>query len=266
MLPCGTKLTCYRDHKTGTSDEKKVEASAVHEWDSFLIEGQLSEVSRTGRVYEWPFEVFIQGHQDESFRGCSRCSNTYLLEASTIYEDGSRTLNDFLPIRIIRLPSLSAYELMDPVTEQGKWLGKIQHSVSLHHKAIALGGLIPIHAELEKIEDGVQVTKAKFCLYEHHKMLDDGMLSYEGRRLVEDWLLDLNNTSERMQTWEQCLKLPKVVRRCSPDLDVCGVTISHTLHFAVTLREGDTEAEVRHSLVSLRFSTDTAYSMKHHCQ
>jgi hypothetical protein len=135
---------------------------------------------------------------------------------------------------------------MDPVTEQGKWLGKIQHSVSLGHKAIALGGLIPIHAELAKIEDGVQVTKAKVCLYEHHKVLDDGVLFYEGRRLVEEWLLDLNNTSEQIQTWEQCLKLPKVVRKCSPDLDICGVTISHTLHFAVTLKEGDNEAEVRH--------------------
>lgn len=218
----------------------------MHEWDSFPTEGQSSEVSKTGRVYEWPFEVFIQGHQDESFRGCSCCSNTYRLEVSTIYEDASQTLNNILPIRIIRLPSLSAYELMDPVTEQGKWLGKIQHSVSLGHKAIALGGLIPIHAELAKIEDGVQVIKAKFCLYEHHKILDDGMLSYEGRRLVQEWLLDFNNTSERIQTWEQCLKLPKVVRGCSPDLDVCSVTISHTLHFAVTLKEGDNEAEVRH--------------------
>ncbi|KAJ4210914.1 hypothetical protein NW759_012947 [Fusarium solani] len=236
------------DHKTGPGNEKKVEASVVHEWDSFLVEGQPSEVSRTGRVYEWPFEVFIQGHQDESFRGCSRCSNTYRLEASTIHEDSSQTLHDFIPIRIIRLPSLSAYELMDPVTEQGKWLGKIQHSVSLGHKAIALGGLIPIHAELAKIEDGVQVTKAKVCLYEHHKVLDDGVLFYEGRRLVEEWLLDLNNTSEQIQTWEQCLKLPKVVRKCSPDLDICGVTISHTLHFAVTLKEGDNEAEYDTSL------------------
>ncbi|RSM09306.1 hypothetical protein CEP52_004153 [Fusarium oligoseptatum] len=223
------------DHKTGSGDETKVEASVVHEWDSFLAEGRPTEVSRTGRVFEWPFEVFIQGHQDESFRGCVRCSNTYRLDAFTIYDDSSQTLQDFIPIRIIRLPSLSAYELMDPVTEQGKWLGKVQHSVSLGHKAIALGGLIPIHAELAKIEDGIQIS-------------DDGVPSYEGRRLVEEWPLDLSNFSERVQTWEQCLKLPKVVRKCSPDLDVCGVAISHTLHLAVMLKEGDTEAEYETSL------------------
>ncbi|RSL58856.1 hypothetical protein CEP54_007567 [Fusarium duplospermum] len=241
------------DHKTGSGDETRVEASVLHEWDSFLVEGQPSEVSRTGRVYEWPFEVFIQGHQDESFRGCVRCSNTYRLDAFTIHDDSSQMLQDFIPIRIIRLPSLSAYELMDPVTEQGKWMGKVQHSVSVGHKAIALGGLIPIHAELVKMEDGVQVTKAKFCLYEHHKTLDDGVPSYEGRRLVEEWPLDLSNANDRVQTWEQCLKLPKVVRKCSPDLDVCGVSISHTLHFVVTLKEGDTEAEYESSLAITLF-------------
>ncbi|KAI8716915.1 Arrestin-C domain-containing protein [Fusarium sp. LHS14.1] len=236
------------DHKTGSGDETRVESSVVHEWDSFLVKGHPSEVSRSGRVYEWPFEVFIQGHQEESFRGCARCSNTYRLDVFTIHKDSSQTLQDFIPIRIIRLPSLSAYELMDPVTEQGKLLGKIEHSVSLGHKAIALGGLIPIHAELAQIDDGVQATKAKFCLYEHHKTLNDGVASYEGRRLVEEWALDLSHKDEQVQTWEQCLRLPKVVRKCSPDLDLCGVAISHTLHFAVTLKEGDTEAEYETSL------------------
>lgn len=266
MLFCETKLTCCRDHKTGSGNETKVEASVVHEWDSFLVEGQPSELSRSVRVYEWPFEVFIQGHPEESFRGCPRCSNTYRLDVFTIHQDSSQTLQDFIPIRIIRLPSLSAYELMDPVTEQGKWLGKIEHSVSLGHKAIALGGLIPIHADLAKIEDGVQVTRAKFCLYEHHKTLDDGVASYEGRRLVEEWALDLSHKDEQVQTWEQCLRLPKVVRKCSPDLDVCGVAISHTMHFAVTLKEGDNEAEVSYFVLVMRFLTDGGHSTKRHCQ
>lgn len=221
----------------------------MHEFDPFLVRGQPSQVSRTGRVHEWPFEVFIQGDQQESFRGCSRCSNTYQLEALIIHPDSSQTLQWFIPIRIIRLPSLSDYELMDPVTEQGKWMGKLEHSVSVSHKAIALGGLIPVHAVLSKLEDDVEVVKARFALYESHTTTDDGVPYYEGRRLVEAWPLSVSNTDERTQVWEQCLKLPKVVRRCSPHLDIYGVGISHRLHFAVTLREGDTEAEVCHSFI-----------------
>lgn len=213
----------------------------VHQWDPFIIHGQIGQVSGNGKNYEWPFEVFIPGDQQESFKGCSRCSITYLLEASTIHQDSSKRVQHALPIRIIRSPTLSAYELMDPTTAQGKWPKMAEYSISTRHQAIALGGLIPVQAQVTKLGPHVNITKARLYLREVHTI--DGLptdpSTYYGQRIVTEWPLSLNAASQNEQAWSQCLHLPAAVRSCSPDFSACGVTISHTLHFAITFTEND---------------------------
>ncbi|KAJ4256229.1 hypothetical protein NW762_009308 [Fusarium torreyae] len=119
------------DHKAKTEDEVKWQTSEtiVHQWDPFVVTDQIAQPIKNGKQYEWPFELFICGDQEESFKGCLRCSMTYLLEASAIQEDSLRSLYAFRPIRIIRSPSFSSYELMDPATVQGKWSGKAEYNV-----------------------------------------------------------------------------------------------------------------------------------------
>ncbi|KAF5009353.1 hypothetical protein FDECE_4409 [Fusarium decemcellulare] len=236
------------DHKEETDDGVKWESGEVllHQWDPFFLDDQLSQPSADGRTYELPFELFIRGDQEESFRGCNRCGMTYRLEASTIHEDSSDTFQDFVPIQIIRCPPLSAYELMDPTTVQGRWSKKVEFNVSVGYQAIALGGLIPVDAQLTKLEPQVKLVKAKFYLRECHTIRDKlatSVVTYQGQRTVTQWPLDLDNAGHQWQ-WQQCLELPKVVRDCSPDFNVCGISISHTLHFETTLLERDgTESE-----------------------
>lgn len=155
-------------------------------------------------------------------------------------EDNSNSSWDFTPIRIIRCPALSAYELIDPITAHGKWAGKVEYNLSMAHQAIALGGLIPVEAQLAKLEPGIQVIEARFFLREVHALQDEtvpGLMAYEGQRTVIEWPLTINDTRDQMHTWQQCLDLPRVVRKCSPDLSACMISISHTLHLAVSLMQ-----------------------------
>jgi hypothetical protein len=89
--------------------------------------------------------------------------------------------------------------------------------------------------------------KARFYLRETHTVEDNsvsGSMTYEGQRVVTEWPLDLNKSGQ-LQSWQQCLHLPLAVRNCSPDVSMHGVTISHTLHFEVTLTTEGVTAEVR---------------------
>ncbi|KAF4975103.1 hypothetical protein FZEAL_8051 [Fusarium zealandicum] len=229
----------------------------VHEWGLFKVPGSYKQQHGGTRNYEWPFEHFINGNQQESMRGCDRCRITYRLEASTISEGPSNDFRDFVPIRIIRCPPLSDFELLDPITLQGKWLGRVEYSVSLRHQATALGGLIPIEAKIANVGAGLRLTSAKFYLRETHTVHDKhlaDLFSYQGQRTVTEWPLLLCDKGRQGQTWQQCLHLPRIVRKCSPDFNVRGITISHSLHFAATLRESDgTESEYEDSMPIIVF-------------
>ncbi|KAF4953212.1 hypothetical protein FGADI_6187 [Fusarium gaditjirri] len=236
------------DHKVDAEEAVKWQRreSTVHQWEPFNVVDKIGEPFKNGKNLEWPFELFIRGDQEESFKGCTRCSITYLLEAWTIDEDSSDSFKTFSPLRIIRTPGFSSYELMDPTTVQGIWSEKAEYSVSIRHRAIALGGLIPIEAHLVPLNPTAKITNARFYLREKHDVenkSDDENPGYEGQRIVTEWPLELSDGPQ--QRWQQCLHLPIAVRNCSPDFSVCGVSITHTLHFEVTLTsDGVTTEEI----------------------
>lgn len=231
-----------------TEDEVKWQhrETTVHQWDAFTTTNQVGKTSKQGKQYEWSFELFVSGDQEETFKGCNRCSITYILEASTIHYGTTESSYTFAPIRIIRSPAFSSYELMDPTTVQGKWGGKTEYNVSIRHRAIAVGGLIPIDAQIGQLGATAKVTKARFYLRERHAIEDEhstNFVDYEGQRIVTEWPLDLDDT-RMLHSWQQCLHLPRALRNCSPDFSLCGVTISHTLHFEVTMDTNGTITDV----------------------
>ncbi|KAM0371843.1 hypothetical protein ACHAPY_009788 [Fusarium culmorum] len=227
------------DHASPTENAARWQhkEETIHTWNPFYVADQIGKPVPNGKQYEWPFKLFIRGDQEETFKGCTRCSITYLLEASTICSDSSKNAYSFTPIRIIRTPAFSSYELMDPTSAHGKWSTMAEYNVSVRHRAIALGGLIPIEAQVAQLCSTSNISKARFYLRETHtvedKSLSEGM-SYEGQRIVTEWPLNLNQSGQ-LQYWQQCLHLPLAVRNCSPDVSMHGITISHTLHFEVTI-------------------------------
>ncbi|KAH8889055.1 hypothetical protein GQ53DRAFT_843138 [Thozetella sp. PMI_491] len=235
---CDHKADDYSDLERWKSEE-----FYVHQWEPFLLQNRFhcSAAANEGS-YQWPFELFIPGTQEESIRGCSRCHISYRLEASIIRPSPSSRPLDLLPIRLIRCPPLSAFELLDPFTSQGTWSAKVDYSVSISRRAIALGGLIPIEAHLTLLGPEVEIRKVRFYLCEMHTVSDKLLATcsaYEGYRRVAEWSLPLPEQVQNVHEWEDRLELPRVVRDCSPDFDARGMAVSHILHFAVTVKAAD---------------------------
>ncbi|KAI9148987.1 alfa-L-rhamnosidase [Paramyrothecium foliicola] len=231
--------------------EWKFEESILHQWEPFMIGNGTGRSSWHGTTYEWPFEFLVPGNQKESFRGCRQCSFGYRLEGSAVGGSASGKILSFVPVRVTRGPESSSYELMDPTTSHGKWAGKTEYTASISHQAIALGGLIPVEAQIAKLDPDVTVTKARFYLRETHTARDgsatDATVDYL-QRVVTEWPLEVGGKDSQIHCWQQCLELPKVVSQCSPDFSVYGCTSSHTLHFAATLVTGEVEMEYEASM------------------
>ncbi len=107
-----------------------------------------------------------------------------------------------------------------------------------------------MEARIVIAESGFEVTAARIYLSESHRIhdkCDAARVKYYGVRTSGDWPLVLDKASDRTQFWQQCLQLPLAVRKCSHSFDVRGILISHTLHFAVKIRDSSgTESEVRY--------------------
>ncbi|KEY67115.1 hypothetical protein S7711_09531, partial [Stachybotrys chartarum IBT 7711] len=221
-----------------------IEEFTLHQWKPFLIDDRAGRQSLHGRTYEWPFEFLVPGNQRESFRGCRRCRLAYRIEASTA-DGASINTRSYVPIRIARCPPISSYELMDPLTTSGKWAGSIDFSASILHQAIPLGGLIPVEAHINNLDPGMLITKARFYLREIHVAHTNSSEPDPEymQRIVTEWSLNTCGDFKQSYAWQQCLDLPRVVSQCSPDFNVCGVSMSHMLHFAATIVKDGAELE-----------------------
>ena len=208
-------------------------------------------------TYEWPFEVFISGDQIETFKACHLCSLTYRLEASALDDGPEREeCRTSWPVRISRHHSTSSYELMDSIASSGVWGPQAEFGVSLRHRAAPLGGLIPIEAKITTLGSNVKLTKARFYLEEIHVIsksgTSDGTSDYFNRT-VEEWPLQVGEQSQETHVWQQCLHLPRIVRKCSPNFSFEGTTITHMLHFEATLLQDGVEKEFETSMAVVLF-------------
>ncbi|KAH7310746.1 hypothetical protein B0I35DRAFT_78445 [Stachybotrys elegans] len=253
--PCrGIQMKLVGRILRGHHGPSQTEDFTVHQWKPFLVDTQPNSTSRGRDVYEWPFEFLVPGNQQESFTGCNQCSITYRLEASPL--EGHTESRTYVPIRLIRCPPTSSYELMDPLTAHGKWAGKIEYNISVGHQAIALGGFIPIDTQLVNLDPEVKIVRARFYLLETHtasnKESPDSQ-AYYGQRQVPEWSLELDKGDSCRQEWSQYLDLPRVLRQCLPDFNGCESSITHTLQFSVTLLDDGLESEYEASVPVVLF-------------
>ncbi|KAI8301307.1 putative HECT-type ubiquitin ligase-interacting protein creD [Colletotrichum sp. SAR11_240] len=65
----------------------------------------------------------------------------------------------YQPIRINRTVQNSAFELMDPMYMEGTWADNIRYSISIAHKAVALGTTIPLEIQLTPLNKKLQIKQ-----------------------------------------------------------------------------------------------------------
>ncbi|EEY21427.1 CreD [Verticillium alfalfae VaMs.102] len=231
-----------------------------HIWAPFLID-DVPSASLGGPLpkgtYEWPFEHLIPGHVPETARGCPRCSITYHLKASTVRDAPDETSPQAMkPIRIIRTLPSSAFALMDAATVEGTSTGRLVYSLSLAHKAIALGTVLPVDLRFTALAKNITLRSVRCLLREVHSLetqvasgcpgAGTTTSTVEGYRLAAAWDLAMDDKGRigrfdgAAGEWhvQRRLPMPTTLIKCSPDVDVRGIKVSHQVEFAVTFAEG----------------------------
>ncbi|KAK1702039.1 hypothetical protein BDP67DRAFT_538741 [Colletotrichum lupini] len=239
-----------RDHDIGSKSSEGSTTVRVfeYEWPPFLTDHghrDLPPCSSNTTTHEWPFKLSIHGDTPETFQGCSRCSITYQLTATTIRSNtSSATPQAYKAIRINRTLSSSAFELMDPVTVEGTWGEKLRYSISIGHRAIALGTAIPLEMRFAPLKAGTRISQAKCQLLESHKVKagKSQQTTFVGDRDVAEWDTPMNNhenLEQRFYKTTQSLPLPAEPIQCSPDMKSHDISMTHLLSIEVTVQDSD---------------------------
>ncbi|KAK1635894.1 hypothetical protein BDP81DRAFT_43394, partial [Colletotrichum phormii] len=133
---------------------------------------------------------------------------------------------------------------MDPVTVEGIWSKKLRYSISVGHRAIALGTAIPLEMRFAPLKAGTRVSQAKCQLLESHKVKagKSQFTSFVGDRDVAEWETPVNNhenLEQRIYKTTQSLPLPSEPKDYSPNIEAHNISITHLLSIEITIQESD---------------------------
>lgn len=238
--------------------------------------------------YEFPFSAILPGSLPESVESLPNCFVTYsmesVIERSRHYSDLTCRRN----IRILRTISHAAVELSETVCVDNSWPNKVDYSISVPNKAIAIGSATPINISIIPLSKGIKLGTIKVVLLENYQYCDPFPPVISASRQVTDLTLEnpLNESSEDFNVdgryinnpffeadhsfqdkWEvdTILQIPNSLLNCVQDCDVrSNIKVRHKLKFFIMLINPDGhQSELRASLpIQLFISPFVALSIK----
>lgn len=235
--------------------------------------------------YEFAFTSIIPGSLVESVEGLPNASVTYKLQATL---DKGKFSNDVVikkHLRVVRTLATDAVELFETVSVDNTWPDKVDYSISIPTKAIAIGSSTPIHLLIVPLLKGLKLGPIKISLVEYSNYCAPyGNPNGAERTVVKVKLRDPLNHLKNVNAdgtdieneqnslfqdkWElsTVIRVPPNLSKCTQDCMILNnLKVRHKLKFVIALVNPDGHvSELRASLpVQLFISPFVTVAVKH---
>ncbi|CAR29114.1 ZYRO0G00924p [Zygosaccharomyces rouxii] len=220
--------------------------------------------------YEFPFSAILPGSLVESVEGLPNASITYKLEANI---ERNKFYSDLIckkHIRVVRTLSTDAVELSETMAVDNTWPNKVDYSISVPAKAIAIGSLTPIHIEVVPLMKGLRLGPIKVTMIENSQYCGSfGNVATQERTVCKTKLKDPlghvnrgpRDPEEEELTFQDrwqvdtFLQVPTSLSRCTQDCTLLNsIKVRHKLKFVISLINSDGHvSELRASLPAQLF-------------
>lgn len=221
--------------------------------------------------YEFPFSAVLPGNMPESVEGLPGASVVYKLEAII---DRGKFHNRMITkkhIRVLRTLTTDSVELSETVAVDNTWPKKVEYSLNVPTKAIAIGSNIPISFMLVPLLKGLRLGEIKIQLVEYSSCVGYLPPANSEERIVVAKVIPKPNENDahfQMDKWEieNHLKTPDSLSKCTQDCDIgTFIKVRHKLKFTIGLLNPDNHvSELRASLpVQLFISPFVSISAKY---
>lgn len=234
--------------------------------------------------YEFPFSAILPGSLTESVEGLPNASVVYKLEATI---ERIKFYTDLIcrkHLRVVRTLSPDSLELTETVAVDNTWPKKVDYSISIPAKAIAIGSATLIHILIVPLLKGLKLGPIKIILVENSQYCGSfGAVSTQERTVskakLKDPLDHMNGDRSSPNSggegddfafqdrWEvnTMLEVPASLSRCTQDCTLLNsIKVRHKLKFVISLVNPDGHvSELRASLpVQLFMSPFVALGVK----
>ncbi|SMN18962.1 similar to Saccharomyces cerevisiae YFR022W ROG3 Protein that binds the ubiquitin ligase Rsp5p via its 2 PY motifs [Maudiozyma saulgeensis] len=239
--------------------------------------------------YEFPFSAILPGSMTESIEGLKNAAVVYKLQA-TVERPKLPDLVCTKHLRVIRTLSSDAVELSESTAIDNSWPKKVEYSISIPAKAIAIGSSTPIDMSFVPILKGLKLGPVKIYLIETVQCSGGHRGSFNEDRVITRLKIKdpighvklrklkkqqhlINNDEESLEdetfqdrwNFETVLNIPSDLSKCSQDAVILSnIKLRHKLKFVVSLINPDGHiSELRASLpIQLFISPFVAVSCK----
>ncbi|XDT27478.1 Arrestin (or S-antigen), C-terminal domain [Nakaseomyces glabratus] len=184
--------------------------------------------------YELPFNIVLPGTLPESIEGIPGVLLTYNLIANLEQTNPTATILCQKHLRVIRTLSADAVELSESVLFTNTWPKKVEYSISVPTKAVAIGSTTPVNILLVPLLKGLKLGSIRMTLiekYSYGSKSDPKQVEKERkvtqmkiRNPLKELARNVNfqddeDNSEFKDSWDlqAYLKIPPDLMKCSPD-------------------------------------------------
>lgn len=205
--------------------------------------------------YEFPFSAVLPGNMPESVEGLPGASVVYKLEAVIDRGKFHNSMVTKKHLRVLRTLTTDAVELSETVAVDNTWPKKVEYSLNVPSKAIAIGSNIPISFMLVPLLKGLRLGQIKIQLVEYSSCMGYLPPANTEERIVASKTIPKPNENDphfQMDKWEvdNYLKVPESLSKCTQDCDIANfIKVRHKLKFNIGLVNPDNHvSELRASL------------------
>lgn len=203
--------------------------------------------------YEIPFSAILPGDMPESVEGLPGGSVVYKLEAVIDRGKFQKNMVAKRHVRVIRTLTTDSVELSETVAVDNTWPKKVEYSLNVPCKAIAIGSGTPISFMLVPLLKGLRLGEIKITLAELYSYVGFLPPAHSDERIVAEKIIPKPSDDDyMMDKWEvdTHLKIPPSLSKCTQDCDIqTHLKVRHKLKFVIGLVNPDGHvSELRASL------------------
>lgn len=205
--------------------------------------------------YEIPFHAILPGNMPESVEGLPGGNVVYKMEATIERGKFHNPMVTKKHVRVVRTMTTDSVELSETMAVDNTWPKKVEYSLSVPSKAIAIGSGTPVSFMLVPLLKGLQLGAISMSLVEMYSYVGFLPPPRADERVVCEKTIAAPREDDpnfQMDKWEvtSFLKIPPNLSNCTQDCDIqTHLKVRHKLKFTIGLKNPDGHtSELRASL------------------